>query len=507
MPLLTAGRDLDYTSDAAALFDALAAPRDSALLEGADIASKKSLTCLAALVAALRVTCRGQEVTVAALTPVGRVLLDDLDTRFATRLVSSSPAASVYRFEKSPEIEERARLRDHSTADVLRALQCEAPYSGEGMPLLIGGFAFDYLETFEDLPEAVEGANDFPDYEFLVAEQILTIDHLERRAHIEVLGLDEAGVAAALERASRAVIRPPDPAPAPRGRLRARAKVPDEEFRARVEALKERIECGDVYQVVPSRAFTLDCPDALLAYRRLRETNPSPYMFYLRGADYELFGASPESNLKFDPAERVIELYPIAGTRLRGLAPDGSIDHELDTRNELDMRTDRKELAEHTMLVDLARNDLARVGAPGSRRVSELLSVDRYSRVMHLVSRVSAVLDEGLDALDAYRACMTMGTLTGAPKLRAAELIREIEKERRGSYGGAVGYLRADGAMDTCIVIRSAFVKDGRAVVQAGAGVVRDSIPRAEADETLNKAYAVLSAIAESSNAELEVIR
>ena len=159
------------------------------------------------------------------------------------------------------------------------------------------------------------------------------------------------------------------------------------------------------------------------------------------------------------------------------------------------------------MLVDLARNDLARVAVPATRRVADLLQVDRYSRVMHLVSRVTATLDPSLDALDAYRACMNMGTLSGAPKIRAMELLRGVEKKRRGSYGGAIGYLRGNGDMDNCIVIRSAFVQDGVASVQAGAGVVRDSNPQSEADETLHKAYAVLNAIALAADSTLEVIR
>jgi len=232
----------------------------------------------------------------------------------------------------------------------------------------------------------------------------------------------------------------------------------------------------------------------------------SPYMFYVRGLDrngepYELFGASPESNLKYDSTTREVQLYPIAGTRPRGET------HELDTRMELELRTDAKEIAEHTMLVDLARNDMARVAEPGTRQVRELLQVDRYSRVMHLVSRVTATLTHDLDALDAYRASMNMGTLTGAPKLRATELLRELEGKRRGSYGGAVGYLRGNGDFDTCIVIRSAYVHGGVATVQAGAGVVRDSVPQAEADETLHKAYAVLNALAMASGREVEVVR
>ena len=224
-------------------------------------------------------------------------------------------------------------------------------------------------------------------------------------------------------------------------------------------------------------------------------------MFYLHGPDYELFGASPESNLKFDAASRLVEVYPVAGTRPRGTNP------ELDIRAELEMRTDSKEVAEHTMLVDLARNDLARVAVPTTRKVADLLQVDRYSRVMHLVSRVTATLHPDFDCLDAYRACMNMGTLTGAPKLRATELLRQVEGRRRGSYGGAIGYLKGDGSMDTAIVIRSAFVRNGTAIVQAGAGVVRDSQPQSEANETLHKAYAVLTAIASAQGKKVEVLR
>lgn len=181
------------------------------------------------------------------------------------------------------------------------------------------------------------------------------------------------------------------------------------------------------------------------------------------------------------------------------------MDHELDTRLELELRTDAKEVAEHVMLVDLARNDVARVSVPGTRHVKDLLRVDRYSRVMHLVSEVSGTLAPGFDALDALRASMTMGTLTGAPKLRAAELIRSTEGVRRGSYGGSVGYLRGDGELDTCIVIRSAFVAGGRALVQAGAGVVAASVPEAEAAETVHKAAAVLQAVAAAQGAELVI--
>ena len=502
----TATRDISYGNDAAAIFDALAQPHDSLLLESADIETKKNLNCLAVLKAALKVTCHGQRVEVRALTEAGKSLLPSLEERFHDRLVSRETTTAVFEFSLSTQPDERERLLAESTADILRFLQLEANYSSPILPFLGGGFAYDYLATFEELPEVKPGGNTYPDYEFLVAQTVLAVDHLQGTAHLEGWDIDDKRLREELDSLASlpAAARPAAPQ---KEKIRAVADVDDAGFRAGVDKLKGNIHAGDIYQVVPARAFTVECPNALATYRALRETNPSPYMFYLRGADYELFGASPESNLKFTPEDRQVQLYPIAGTRPRGLNPDGSINHELDIRNELDMRIDQKEIAEHTMLVDLARNDLARVAVPRSRQVAELLHVDRYSRVMHLVSRVTATLHPDFDALDAYRACMNMGTLTGVPKLRATELVRRTEGKRRGSYGGAVGYLRGDGAMDNCIVIRSAYVQDGTAVVQAGAGVVKDSVPQAEADETVHKAYAVLHAIAMAHGAELEVQR
>ena len=496
----TAQREVAYTPDAAALFYALATPQDSMLLESADIETKKNLTCIAITKAALKVVCRGQEVTATALTQSGRILIDDLRQDFHSRIIHSTEYSITLRFELSSEHDERARLRSTSTADVLRTLQFSCLYSGEMLPFLGGGFAFDYLETFEQLPPVPDGPNEYPDYEFFVAEHVLTVDHLTETAKIEGWGVDKHVLEEELDRAAHTDPVTPAP-PAPLATVTARASIDDAAFRHHVERLQGNVTAGDIYQVVPSRAFTIDCPDAFAAYRTLRKTNPSPYMFYIRGEEHELFGASPESNLKYTAADRQVQIYPVAGTRPRGAT------HELDIRNELEMRTDAKELAEHIMLVDLARNDLARVAVPGTRQVADLLHVDRYSRVMHLVSRVIATLHEDFDALDAYRACMNMGTLTGAPKLRALELIRETEKTRRGSFGGAIGYVRGDGSMDTCIVIRSAYVRAGKAVVQAGARVVRDSVPQSEADETVHKAFAVLSAIAQAHSAHLEVIR
>ena len=498
-------RDVRYHADASGLFAHLGG---SLLLESADITTKSGISSLAVLASSVRLTCTGHTVTAEALSESGEVIVEKLNGQLAEY------GRDTFTFPRTGAVDERARLTAVSPVEPLRALTRDAGYSTDTLPMLAGGIAFDFLETFEDLPAVGEGPNTYPDYQFELAEIVLNINHEEQTA--QLTGVSFAGdltprideLAALIDAAVPAF----EPEHHPEDVLQVEADIDDATFRAHVEKLKGNIHNGDIYQVVPARTFTAPCPDAFAAYRQLRETNPSPYMFYQRGIGtdgrpFELFGASPESNLKFDPATREVQLYPIAGTRPRGMNPDGSVNDELDIRMELELRTDAKEIAEHTMLVDLARNDLARVAVPATRRVADLLQVDRYSRVMHLVSRVTATLDPSLDALDAYRACMNMGTLSGAPKIRAMELLRGVEKQRRGSYGGAVGYLKGDGTMDNCIVIRSAFVQDGVALVQAGAGVVRDSNPQSEADETLHKAYAVLNAIALAADSALEVIR
>lgn len=504
-----------YHQDASSLFAHLGGTEaeGGVLLESADITTKSGLQSVAVLTASLRVTCNGDRVAVEPLTESGRVIAAELAEELEYYRETGEEA--TYVFPAAEVADERARLTAPSSAEVLRALTTRASYGNEDFPMLAGGFAFDYLATFERLPEVAEGANTYPDYQFVLAEVLLRIDHRDQSAYVAAVdatgeGIDLADLATRIDNAEPGAAHAAAPAPNPARTLEVVADVDDARFRGSVDKLKSSIENGDIYQVVPARGFRAQCLDAFAAYQRLRETNPSPYMFYIRGRDragqpYELFGASPESNLKFDAATREVQLYPIAGTRPRGLNPDGSVNHELDTRMELQLRTDAKEVAEHTMLVDLARNDMARVAEPGTRQVRDLLQVDRYSRVMHLVSRVTATLAEDLDALDAYRACMNMGTLTGAPKLRATELLREMEGTRRGSYGGAVGYLHGSGDFDTCIVIRSAYVSRETAIVQAGAGVVRDSNPQSEADETLHKAYAVLSALALAADATLEV--
>ena len=503
-----------------------ARPLDTVLLESVDIATKVSRTTIAVLEACARLTCQGPTVTVEALPQApadGRAALARLCEALADYVVAgpgpggASPDSLTLTIPPAPDdgaLEERERLTAPSTIAPLRVL-AGAEVDHPHLPLEAGVVAFDYLATFETLPEVAMGDNTCPDYLFYDARIILVIDHPTARATLVGASLDEPDLAGRLDELAAAIDAFDDaggsaasahPA-ASGGVVHAVPTLSDDDYAAVVETMKEAIAAGEVYQVVPSRGFTMPCPDALAAYHELRAANPSPYMFYLGAPDFELLGASPESALLHSAATGEVAIRPIAGTRPRGLTRRGDVDHERDTRLELELRTDAKEVAEHVMLVDLARNDVARVCAPGTRRVRDLLRVDRYSRVMHLVSEVVGTLAPGLDALDAFRASMTMGTLTGAPKLRAAELIRAAEGVRRGSYGGSVGYVRGDGELDTCIVIRSAFVRGGRALVQAGAGVVADSVPAAEAAETVHKAGAVLAAVAAAQGARLVVDR
>ncbi|OLO85746.1 anthranilate synthase component 1 [Actinomyces naeslundii] len=500
-------------------------PVDCVLLESADITTKASCTTVAVLEASARLTCWGGTVTAEALSTVdgegpgtdGLAALARLEERLSEHLADRSPGRLTLALPTSADddatIEERERLTALSTIEPLRVL-AQAEVDHPHLPLEAGAFAFDYLSTFESLPEVAQGANTCPDYLFYDARIILVVDHPTQEATLVGASVDAAeleqrldALAAAINTAADAAEHSPAPpeVAADSAVLHAVPTTSDADFEAVVETMRGYIADGDVYQVVPSRGFTIDCPDALAAYHVLRHANPSPYMFYLATPDFELFGASPESALLYSVRSSRVAIRPIAGTRPRGLHPDGSVDHERDTRLELELRTDAKEVAEHVMLVDLARNDVARVSRPGTRSVQDLLRVDRYSRVMHLVSEVSGELAEDLDALDAFRASMTMGTLTGAPKLRAAELIRQAEGMRRGSYGGSVGYIRGDGELDTCIVIRSGFVVDGTALVQAGAGVVAASSPAAEAAETVHKARAVLEAVAAAQGAALVI--
>ncbi|PWW10722.1 anthranilate synthase component 1 [Mangrovibacter plantisponsor] len=501
-----------YRDNPTALFHQICGARPSSLLlESADITSKNDLKSLLLVDSALRITAFENVVTIKALSANGCALLPLLDKALPAEVESVvHPDGRELRFpEITAVMDEDARLKALSVFDALRLmLTLVSVPEDEREAMFFGGlFAYDLVAGFENLPHLRQDQR-CPDYCFYLAETLLVIDHQKKSTRIQAsLFTDSAAehqrLTQRISQLQKQMQEAPPAVPVQKiESMELSCNQSDEAYGAVVSQMQQAIRAGEIFQVVPSRRFTLPCPSSLAAYQTLKKSNPSPYMFFMQDEDFTLFGASPESSLKYDATDRQIEIYPIAGTRPRGRKADGSLDNDLDSRIELEMRTDHKELSEHLMLVDLARNDLARICTPGSRYVADLTKVDRYSFVMHLVSRVVGELREDLDVLHAYRACMNMGTLSGAPKVRAMQLIADAEGTRRGSYGGAVGYFTAHGDLDTCIVIRSAWVEDGIATVQAGAGVVLDSIPQSEADETRNKARAVLRAIAAAHQAK-----
>jgi len=492
------------------------------LLESADPGSGRPQRSMVMLSAALSITAEGGWVTVTALNPNGEALLPALGAHLPGSVTSVNPEGLRMRVASSRHLTvESERIRAPATLDVLRTLTDLLRPGLAGNPesvFLAGVMSYDLVGEFEELPSPAGAVAEIPDFRFYLADRLVVVDHTRRRSEVIALLLSgasseeqaarddiariaewasEAGDAANDERGEDA--GRPDHAGSPGPASGVEVDLDDDAFAALVGRLQRHIVAGDVFQIVPSRTFSVRCDDPLAAYEELRRRDPVPYLFYVNAGDFILFGASPESALRVDGPSGTIEVSPIAGTRPRGRDGNGHPDPELDTRLEAELRLDAKEQAEHLMLVDLARNDVARVSRPGTRRVLELMRIRRYERVMHLVSRVQGELADGLDALHACRAVLPMGTLTGAPKHRAMELLRAAEAGYRGLYGGAVGYLMGDGSLDTAIVIRAAVVRAGIARVRAGAGVVHDSIPLHEADETRRKAEAVLGAIAAAS--------
>ena len=444
---------------------------------------------------ALTVTAKRGAARVEAHTQLGTRFAHALGWRFQGAFAGLGAVALDVRFARATAHDSATRLKASSPFDLLRALSFELSWDGDAdagiAPMLVGVLGFDHVDVFEALPAPRRDEVNFPDLIFALAEEMVTIEDGVARATV-LAGPGEDGeekLARLMERAEAAMpLGAPPPAPE---NVHAETDLDNDSYRALVLRMKEHVAAGDVFQVVPSRSFRAPCSDAFAAYRRLRIGNPSPAMFHIEHRGWTLFGASPETAVRVrrDDGALKVEVSPMAGTRRRGATPAE------DAALEADLRADAKEVAEHMMLVDLARNDVARVSAPGTRTVDALLETKRFSHVMHLTSKVSGHLRDDLDALHALAACMNMGTLTGAPKIRAMQLLRDYEVDARGPYGGAIGWIGADGTMDTAIVIRSALVRDGVATVRAGAGVVADSVPELETAETRQKAASVLRAL------------
>ena len=389
----------------------------------------------------------------------------------------------------------------------LRAL---TPVPVPGLPPFSGGavgfLGYDLVRTIERLPAPPPDSLGLPDALLMVADSLVVLDNLYGRA-IAVANVDipadtparervrlyeaaEARLDALVERLGQPHRLAPLPWPEHPPALAPRSRYPQADFERDVARILEHVRAGDTFQTVLSRRQEIPAAvDAFRVYRFLRALNPAPYLFYLALDDFALVGSSPEVLVRV--AGREVTVRPIAGTCRRGATP------EEDETLARALREDAKETAEHRMLVDLGRNDVGRVATYGSVRVSQLMDVERYSHVQHLVSEVRGTLREGYDALDAFRACFPAGTVTGAPKVRAMEIIDALEPERRGPYAGAVGYVGWGATtLDTAIAIRCAVVRPDRVVVQAGAGIVADSDPAREYAETEAKAEAVLRAVA-----------
>ncbi len=381
----------------------------------------------------------------------------------------------------------------------------------EGLPPFIGGgvgfFGYDIVRHIEDLPIRAEDDLGFPDISFMFTDSILIFDHLKHKIKIVCCARIEKGrplreiYQEACDRIeslygelwSPRFMKQEAARREKRGKpVRFKTNMTKEQFKKNVKTAKEYIRAGDIFQVVLSQRFSakVDVPPFDI-YRELRSVNPSPYMFYLQLDDIALVGASPEALVTV--RGRDITVRPIAGTRPRPADPARE-EHVI-----AGLLADEKERAEHIMLVDLGRNDVGRVAEPGSVRVTELMTIEKYSHVIHIVSNVAGKLRRGRNAVDTLRAVFPAGTVSGAPKVRAMEIIEELEPTRRGPYAGAIGYLSFTGFFDTCITIRTIFMKNGIAHIQAGGGIVADSVPEREYMESVNKAKALRVAVERAS--------
>lgn len=425
--------------------------------------------------------------------------------------LGSRPSIIVKSVGRSVEIvrEGKARKRpfERDPLEVIKkVLSAYRPVPDASLPRFYGGavgfIGYDIVRFFEDLPSREKGGLDTPDLFFMITDTIVIFDNITHmikvvsNAHVK-----GKSAAAAYREATKKIdalvrkLRSGVKGQGARGKGKSKAKehaltsnFTKAQYEQAVLKAKEYIKAGDIFQVVPSQRFETGINvEPYEIYRALRLINPSPYMYFLRCGDTTVVGASPEVMVRLE-GDR-IDLRPIAGTRRRGAS------EEEDQALASELIADPKERAEHIMLVDLGRNDVGRVSEPGSVQVSELMVIERYSHVMHIVSNVRGRLSADKDAFDVVRACFPAGTVSGAPKIRAMEIINELEPTRRGPYAGAVGYFGFSGNMDTCITIRTLVIKNGVAYIQAGGGVVADSDPAAEYQETVNKARAMLRAV------------
>jgi len=427
--------------------------------------------------------------------------------------LGSDPVLMVRSKGTSVEIVESGKSREvvGDPLEVLKGLLLRyRPVRYPNLPRFHGGFVgymgYDVVRFMEDIPSKNPDALELPDINFILTDTILAFDHVRHKiivisnAHVE--GDPSSAYDGAVRKIDRIVKKIESPlkksdvemdVKQPSGEIKVKSNMTKAQFEEMVGRAKEYIRAGDIIQVVLSQRFETEMrADGFNVYRTLRTINPSPYMYYLKFGDQKLIGSSPEVMVRLEKGTATVR--PIAGTRPRGK------DDEEDKEMEKDLLSDEKERAEHIMLVDLGRNDLGRVCKFGTVRTTESMAIERYSHVMHIVSNVEGEISKGKDAFDLLRASFPAGTVSGAPKVRAMEIIDELENTRRGPYAGAVGYFSFSGDLDTCINIRTIVVKGKKAYAQAGAGIVADSSPENEYFETVNKAKALIKAIEMTGN-------
>jgi anthranilate synthase component I len=387
----------------------------------------------------------------------------------------------------------------------------------DGLPRFSGGavgyLAYEAVKRFEELPSPDSDTLNVPESVFMFVDTMMVFDHIKHTikvlSHVRLNGDTESQYAAAVEKIDHLIGKLELPIQNTPQSNRNNASIFNSEIKSNfskedfikcVQKIKDYITAGEAIQVVLSQRFSINTEAAPFdVYRALRSINPSPYMFYLDFNDFQIVGASPEILVRVE--DGMVMTRPLAGTRWRGKTP------EEDIRLEQELRGDIKERAEHIMLVDLGRNDIGKVSEPGSVKVSDLMQIERYSHVMHLVTHVQGKLQKGMTSFDALRACFPAGTVSGAPKIRAMEIIAEVEPDKRGPYAGAVGYFSFSGNMDMAIAIRTMVMKKGIAYIQAGCGVVYDSIPEHEYEESINKAQALLKAMEQAAKANSVEVR
>ncbi len=486
------------------------------LFESADILKKTGEKSIGSTNPSLRIIGKENNFEIIALNENGKKLIKYFKNKFdfAQNLTLGKNKLSGSIKKINGEFSEEERMKLITLADVLRVIAFEfVPKKEFELSIgLFGAISYDFIDQFEKLPKNKSDLINDNDIDMFFLDNLFIIDHIKNTTTFysnDLFNEKEnckkiiSNYESYFKKIKNNKIKFKNKN---NGKItNITSDTNKEEFESMVETAKKHIVAGDSFQIVLSRTKIIKAKlNDFDVYDQLSKINPGPYMFYYKSKEDTLLGSSPETFVKvFDTKNgKKVLTKPIAGTRKRGLNEDGSFDFDLDSRYENELKIDKKEIAEHTMLVDLSRNDIARISKPGTRYAEKLYYVDKYSHVMHIVSDITGMLKDNYDALNVYLACMNMGTMTGAPKIKSMEIIRNLEKNKRGFYAGSIGYITSHKNMDFAVTIRCIRIKKENLFIRVGAGIVFDSIASQEYFETENKAKASIRAIEESVKGE-----